>query len=417
MSWDPPSRPVAELIRGAATLMLDAPEEVFDAVDSATLASAQPNLVADPVLVDAVRATNHLNLLHWARANAEKPGERVPPNLGPATFGIARDLVRRGLDEASLDLYRTGANTAWRLWMQMAFGMTQDPVVLQELLDVTARSMHTFVDETVAGIAAQIDRERAELTRGSHAERLEVVTLILQGAPISMERASTRLRYALDRRHTAAILWTQGRGAESAEDAGALERAADVLARAAGARRALSVVASAGSLWAWTPGDTDIDVEAARSGLQGLPGVRVALGPPARGMSGFRRSHLDALAAQRLLHRVPDGLQLATFDDVQVVALTTQDPERARAFVDRTLGDLATADPVLRDTLRTFLREGSSTAQAARALYTHRNTVLNRLQRAQELLPSPLAGKHLEVALALEIVHWLGGLPEDAIVR
>jgi sugar diacid utilization regulator len=48
-----------------------------------------------------------------------------------------------------------------------------------------------------------------------------------------------------------------------------------------------------------------------------------------------------------------------------------------------------------------------SAARAARALYTHRNTVLNRLQRAERLLPLPLAGHGLEVGVALEIAQWL----------
>ncbi len=41
-----------------------------------------------------------------------------------------------------------------------------------------------------------------------------------------------------------------------------------------------------------------------------------------------------------------------------------------------------------------------------------RNTVLNRLARARELLPVPLEGRGLAVGLALEIVHWLGGVAE-----
>jgi hypothetical protein len=49
----------------------------------------------------------------------------------------------------------------------------------------------------------------------------------------------------------------------------------------------------------------------------------------------------------------------------------------------------------------------SSAPRAARALYTHRNTILNRLQRAGRLLPLPLAGYGLEIGVALEIAHWL----------
>lgn len=411
-AWDRPSPRVAALIRTIAEMMLALPDPIFSEIDAATLAGAQPGLTADPVLVDAVSTTTRLNLLHWAQANVQDPGARVPPNLGPATLGIAHDLVRRGLDEASLNLYRTGENMAWRQLMRVAFEMTSDPEELRELLDVCARSIFTFVDETIAGIGEQVERERAELTRGTHADRLEVVALILEGAPIGAERASRRLRYALDRRHTAAVVWQRGSGG----DDGALERAADVLARAAGAQRPFTVVASAGSLWVWipTPREAEVDVAAVRAGLAELPGVRVAIGPAADEMDGFRASHLDALAAQRLLHGAPDGRQVATYDDVQAVALASQDPERARAFVDRMLGALATADPVLRETLRTFLREGSSASRAAAVLFSHRNTVLNRLERARRLLPGELDGRILEVALALEITHWLGAAEPGA---
>jgi DNA-binding PucR family transcriptional regulator len=58
-----------------------------------------------------------------------------------------------------------------------------------------------------------------------------------------------------------------------------------------------------------------------------------------------------------------------------------------------------------------YIREQFSAARAARALYTHRNTVLNRLQRAERLLPLPLAGYGLEVGVALEIAQWLGTQP------
>jgi sugar diacid utilization regulator len=68
---------------------------------------------------------------------------------------------------------------------------------------------------------------------------------------------------------------------------------------------------------------------------------------------------------------------------------------------------LALADLELRDTLCVYIGEQFSAARAARALYTHRNTVLNRLHRAERLLPIPLAGHGLEIGVALEIARWL----------
>jgi DNA-binding PucR family transcriptional regulator len=337
-------------------------------------------------------------------ANLRAPGAPVRPNLSPQVLDVARDIVRRGLDEATLNAYRVGQNVAWRLWMDRAFELTSDQETLHELLDVTARSIFAFVDETIAGISSQIAQERDRLVRGTHAERLETVNLVLENAPITSERASARLRYELSRRHTAAVVWTE----VGPVDPGALERVADALAHGAGARRPFTVAAGAWSLGVWVAGTAQPDLEAVRSAVAGSPGVRVAVGTRAAGMDGFRRSHLDALATQRLMHRMPGDLRLATYEDVQVVALATADEERAAEFVARTLGDLAAADADLRETLRVYLREGSSASRAAKVLFSHRNTVLNRLGRARRLLPAPLEGRGLQVALALEIVHWLG---------
>jgi DNA-binding PucR family transcriptional regulator len=399
--WPAPSPTVAALIREGAAAFLEDPETLFATVDAAVLGVTPSRLSDDPSITAATMATNHANILHWASANVRRPGEPVPANLSPAVVDIARDIVRRGLDDStSLNTYRIGQNVAWRFWMARAFGLTQDPIVLQELLDVTARSIFSFVDETVQGIQDLIEAERDQLLHGTHAERLETVNLILEGAPITVDRASERLRYELAARHTAAVVWSDADGA--------LEPAAEALARAAGSQRPFTVAASARTLWVWWAGDGTADPPTAAV----LPaGVRAAIGTTAPGLEGFRRAHLDALATQRLMQRMPADRRLARYEDVQLVALTAADDARTTDFVTRTLGELATAPDDLRETLRVYLREGSSASRAARALYTHRNTVLNRLTRARELLPAPLEGRGLSVALALEVVHWLGPRP------
>jgi DNA-binding PucR family transcriptional regulator len=398
-----PSERVEELMRQGCRLLLADREAMFAAVDASTLEHAPATIVEDPALVEAIRRTNRANLLHWAQHTLEAPGAPVPPNLGPQVLGVARDIVRRGQDATSLDAYRTGQNTAWRMWMQLAFAMTSDPEELRELLDASAESIFTFVDATLAGIAAAIETERELLTRGTQAERLEVVTLVLQGAPIDPRRATTRLAYDVQGPHVAAVAFSD----EALPDPGDLERAADVLSRALGRRRPMTVLASAASLWAWVPTDEAPDRQVLEAGLAALPGVRVALWTPGTGVEGFRRSHQDALATQRLLVRSPD-VRLASYEDVAAVALATQDEDRAREFVARTLGELATAPEELRETLRTYLREAHNASRTAQVLFSHRNTVLNRLAKAQRLLPAPLEGRVLQVALALEVVRWTG---------
>jgi DNA-binding PucR family transcriptional regulator len=132
--------------------------------------------------------------------------------------------------------------------------------------------------------------------------------------------------------------------------------------------------------------------------------LRHALEAGARSVAGF-----DAVATQRLMSWRPD-LPVARFADVQLVTLALQDEQRAREFVARTLGKLADADRELRDMLCAYIGEQFS---AARVLYTYRNTILNRLQRAERLLPLPLAGPGLEIGVAVEIAQWL--VPNPAV--
>jgi DNA-binding PucR family transcriptional regulator len=403
-SWDPPSPQAAALLRDAARAFLEHADDLLVQLDEAIMAAFPEALKADVALSAEAAASTRANIMHWATYTMADPGGRVPANVGPEVLAIARDALRRGADQLLVSTYHSGQNVAWRYSMQLLFSMSSDQQLLREALDAAARSIFTFVDDTVRALQRQIERERAELTRGTHAERLEVVNLILEGAPMTSDRASARLGYELGRRHTAAIVWSDPGTADQAE----LDRAAEALARAEGAERPLTVIASGSSLWVWYAAAEDAAAEAAVAAIEELPRVRAALGHPGDGIDGFRRSHLDALATQRLMNNLNQDARLARFADVQLVALAANDVERAREFVARTIGDLATADAELRNTLRTYIREQFSASRAARALFAHRNTVLGRLQRAEQLLPAPLEDRGVEVGLALELVHWLG---------
>jgi hypothetical protein len=41
-------------------------------------------------------------------------------------------------------------------------------------------------------------------------------------------------------------------------------------------------------------------------------------------------------------------------------------------------------------------------------LYTHRNTLLRQLSRADQLLPRPLEQNSVNIAVALDVLHWRG---------
>ncbi|MFD7848099.1 PucR family transcriptional regulator [Nocardia sp. NPDC059764] len=403
MGWERPSEPVRELIRRGAELSLAAPRESFDEVDEAVLKA--PNMgpvAADPVLREGIRRTNRANMLHWAAANVRDPGVAVAANLGEEPLTVARDLVRRGLNESMLDAYRVGQEVAWRQWMAIAFELTSDAGELRELLEVSSRSISAFVDATVSAVGEQMRAERAELTQGTHAERRAMVALLLDGAPIARAHAESILGYRFEGVHTAAVVWSDAPDS----DAGQLDSVAEGLARSAGAMRRLSVVAGSATRWVWVPGSPDAD--AAAAAVDALPGVRVALGAPEHGLEGFRRSHFDALTTQRMLARIESSRRIATYREVAVVALITEDLDGADRFVRQTLGDLATAAPEVRAVVSAFVEEQCNAVRAAQRLFTHRNTVLRRLAQADRLLPRPLRDNSIDVAVALDVVRWRG---------
>jgi DNA-binding PucR family transcriptional regulator len=404
----PLSPQAADLVRRIARGILDEPADLMDQVYAAVSAAADEPLRSEPVLAAEVAASTRANVLAWAAGIARDPGGRVPANLTPEVLGIAREAFRRGIEQTVYTTYHAGQNVVQAYWMRTAFALSADPAVLRQALAAGSESVAGFVADMVAALSGQLRRERAELARSSHARRFEVVSLILDSAPITTARASTQLGYDLRRAHTAAVLWTDPRRPDQA----ALTRAAEALGPATGARQVLTVIASSSSVWAWlAAADTDAGAITAATGQ--YPAVRVAVGPAGTGADGFRRSHFDAVATQRLMSRRPDQ-RVARFADVQLVTLALADEQRAREFVARTLGKLGDADPELRDTLCVYIGEQFSAARAARALYTHRNTVLNRLQRAERLLPLPLAGHGLEIGVALEIAQWLGTQPGGA---
>lgn len=403
MTWGDPTPRARALIRRAAEQAVAAPEQWVGPVHEATLsAPSTVEIAADPALADAIRRANFDNLFAWATANVRAPGDPVAPNTSAVQLDVARDLVRRGLDEVGLDAYRTGQNVAWRSWMQICFELTRDVDELEEVLMVSAASITDFVDGTIAAIAERMAAERDELTRGSQAERRDLVTLILEGAPVSRTRAESVLAHRLDGPHTAAVVWTLDRTA----DLGRLERIAEALMRAAGARQRLTVVASAGTLWVWLPVAALPERDDLLAALRRTPDVRVAVGTPAHDVEGFRRSHQDAVEVRRLAARLGTTEPLVTFAEVELAALLTRDTARAEEFVDRVLGDLAGASLDLQETVRTYLAALGNASTAATQLFTHRNTVLRRLARADELLPQPLAQDPLRVAVALEVLRW-----------
>jgi hypothetical protein len=118
-------------------------------------------------------------------------------------------------------------------------------------------------------------------------------------------------------------------------------------------QRPLSVIATVATRWVWIPGAAP-DVDQLDKAIDGIRGIRVAIGSTDHGIEGFRRTHFDALATQRLLARLRSRQRVARFETVELVSLVTQDATRADQFIKRTLGEFESASPELRTAVRTL---------------------------------------------------------------
>jgi DNA-binding PucR family transcriptional regulator len=401
--WPAPSEKISQLIRSGAEVVLNTrdafAEELRDAALDSMGVGAFPD---DPGLAENSRRINLFNLLHWASSNIQEPGGRVSVPMYGENLLFASDLVRRGLSQTAMDSYRVAQSVACQRWMRICFDLTNDTDDLRALLDVTVQSITTYIGDLAAAFAERMETAREELSRSTHAQRSETVSLLLEGAPITRKRAESQLGYPLTGPQLAAVVWT--RSAEGSVD---VERTAEVLMRAGGATQRLTIVASTSALWIWLPA-RDINVAELARQLTRTPQIHIALGRPGFDLDGFRRSHLEALTTQRFLTRLTSPHQVASYEDVQLAALMTADPQRADDFIRDTLGDFAHADAETLETVFTWIAMKCSSVKTAERLHTHRNTVIRRVAAADDLLPRPLSDNFIGVAAALELLRWRG---------
>lgn len=430
---------VNDLIANVADLMLADLDDLGAEMDAAVVLLI-PEFGADAAILQEVSASNRANAERILTVLARRDDRRVTTDVPPEALDIVRTVVRRGVDlDGLFQAYRRGQNVAWKRVMAAAAQVIPPGPLLMEVLEVSSGLLFDYVDEVIARVLDEAQREREEVLGGALARRIETVRLILDGAPIDRRRAGERLGYDLDRRHTALVLWTEaggsgkrdgpagdrgsaggepgGRGGAAGDRGdegahGALESAAGLLAHAAGAHRPLIFPAATSALWAWLGTRTEPEPAALHAAMASAhPRVRVAVGPTRAGITGFRRSHEAALTVQRLLAGQSGGERLAFHQDLEVTALAAHDQARAAEFVAATLGPLAADTPSaarLRETLRVFLDEADNAPRTAERLHTHRNTVLQRVARATELLGRHPGERRLALELALELAHRIG---------
>jgi len=241
------------------------------------------------------------------------------------------------------------------------------------------------------------------------------VRALLKGEQVDVNSSETILGYRLRQHHLGVVTWIIEASA-GGEALGLLERAvAEVAAEVHCDGRPIFVPQDEFSAWAWVPLGARRDITPPGMSVKsraGDDGIRFAVGEPAPGVPGFRRTHQQALSAQAIaLAAGPSGQIVTSFGDVAPLALMAGSIELLQAWVVETLGALADDNEHnarLRDTLRVFLQENGSYKTTAERLLLHKNTVQYRVRKAEESLQHPVTLDRLRIELALLAAQWLG---------
>jgi len=402
---------VRGVLRDAADRLRDGLTGLAVRVNGAVTA-AVPRLAADADLRRALVRSTEANVADVLVLLGD-PELPLDTGVPPEATSFATAVVRRGIDPGDLaHAYMVGQNELWRAWMDELTDRLGTSDALIPALELSSARIFTRADFLVAQLMRHVDRERVRLMGGALARRSNVVRELLEGDETDAAEASRALGYDIDRWVLAAVLWDTAPQEEAGARHAGLEAQAACLARATDTARAFTTAPGESTLWAWvaTPAPPDLDRIVAELEPSLRAGQGVGLGLPDMGLTGFRTGHEEALQAKRIAE-LGGRSGVVRYDEVEAVSLLTDDVARLGRFVARTLGPLTRDDPAtrrLRDTLLAWLAEGGNARRAAERLHAHKNTVLYRLQRAQQLLGRPLDEGRGDLELALRAMRTLG---------
>ena len=359
-------------------------------------------------LLEASVGENVSTVLHIIQHGIELENVHAPA----AAEEYARRLAQRGVPaSALLRAYRIGA-ARFQDWCLEELGRSTDnastvSAAALRIADFTS----AYIDKVSEQLLSAYEAEKENWLRNRGVARAARVQALLRGERVDVDSSEAILGYRLRQHHVGVVCWSD----KAAPGGGALaelEQATAELAREAGLEgRPIFLPQDESSAWAWVP----LGSKGAFPGVSALAagsGIRFALGSAAPGVSGFRRTHQQALGAYAVaLAAGTSARTMTSFADVAPLALMSGSVELIRAWAIETLGALADDDgqhAMLRDTLRVFLQENGSFVATAERLTLHKNTVRYRIGKAEESLGRPVGEDRLQIELALLATQWLG---------
>lgn len=376
-----------------------------------------PVLAGEPALTSLLAASveeNVVTVVHMLRHGIVTAHVEAPT----AALEYARRLAQRDVPATALiRAYRVGQARFLRHCIdELLFQTSGDHVEGTSTQWMVEHVSHTL-DRVVEQVITAYESARERWVRNRSAVLTMRVNAVLAGENVDLQAAQAALGYSLLQRHLGVVLWVESPASAGRAPLERLGRVASALAVASGSQAPLFVACDETSAWAWLAITSRAVLR--RDEPQAViaehePTISMALGEPASGVEGFRRTHQQALGAQSVAlaagaHHIP----VTYFVDVAPVAMMCADIESAREWVRETLGPLAIdseRNTRLRQTARVFLQTGGSYTATAEQLFLHRNTAQYRVQKAEEIRGRPFREGRLDAELALLACHWLGSV-------
>ena len=338
--------------------------------------------------------------------------------LPTAALEHARRLAQRGVTvNALVRAYRLGHKAVLDVVLDEIRASNLEPPLSLDVFSQISEITFGYIDWITQQVVNTYQGERDRWMENRNSLRALRVRELLDGADLDIDAVTTAIRYPLRRVHLAVVAWRDED--EDGDDLASMERFVQQLAESAGAREcSLFTPVDRLTGWAWIAVPADA-VPSAVDRVRAFAEARndapwIALGNPLSGVEGFRRSHQQAQEAHAVaVASGSNALRVTAASDsgLSTAALLGGNVGTARVWVAEVLGPLASHtdnDERLRETLRVFLRAGSSFKAAAEELHLHSNSVKYRVQRAIERRGRPISDGRLDVEVALLLCHWYG---------
>jgi hypothetical protein len=404
--------PDAELVRsrlgdGALTWAVEVGEDI-----ATTIAQEIPPLGEGAAAYNELRRATTSTALR-ALILVAGIGQPDAALASPEVDEIARDFARRGMElEHLLRSIRVGYAVLAGALLDAATALAPPAHTTGELREISMLLFGEMDDFTGVAATAFLD-EQSTWAASVSAARFDIAKTIIDAGSFDLDHAGKVLEYPLHARHLGLIAW-RDRSARDITGHDLRSVVGPVLRHWGVPTATLVVPVGSHAIWAWgavsgtsssTPGPCD------RDPLPEFPDTHIAVGQIHAGVAGFRRTHLEARAAERLVRlHMPARRSSTAHEDVDLEALLLADPTAAEQFVEQHLGPLASADPrmtELRTTLRRYLDFDHSLAKTAAAEHISRNTVTYRVQQALSLTQHRPGTPSTKLRAALLISWWI----------